>query len=124
MGEGVTLPPWRSERPPEKGLAGVSHPDIALYGTPTRGKGVCPMRSKTNLALALLLPLLLGLALFVAACSGEETKVTARGASSTIETPATTTQAPVTTTVPSSPAPSLDADRQSKLDEFLRQLDE
>ena len=75
------------------------------------------MKPKTNIALALFITFLLALVPLVVACEGEQTTTTTRAV-------ANTTQAPVTTTESQARASVLDADRQSKLDEFLGQLEQ
>ena len=67
------------------------------------------MSTKPRIALAMLIAALLAVGPLVAGCSGEET---------------TTTPAAVTTTAPPATMSALDADRTSKLNEFLRQLEQ
>ena len=82
------------------------------------------MKPKTNVALAVLIPSLLVLVLVVAACGGEEATTTTRAVTTATQAVTTTTQAAVTTTQTRAPVSALDAARKTKLDEFLRQLEE
>jgi CubicO group peptidase (beta-lactamase class C family)/Tol biopolymer transport system component len=81
------------------------------------------VRSRTRVALPLLIIILVMITMVVAACADRATTTTSQAATTTSQAATTTTQAAVTTTQPPGLPVTLAPDRKGKLDEFLGQLE-